>query len=414
MQTRVLGGTRDWRDEPYVFPSDTHNISILPPSMKTNPLSSVCTKHCRTSVNKVRCPINTCKWMPNGSRLVTGTATGEFTLWDGMAWNFLTIQQAHTSAVRDMVWSHDAMWMLTSDNNGEVKYWAPNLNNVKSFVAHSECCRALRMSPNDQKLATCSDDSTVKIWDFAMAQEEKVLTGHGWDVKTLDWHPTKSVIASGSKDNQVKVWDARSGQHLQTLHGHKNTVTTLQFNQNGNWLLTGGKDQVLRVYDLRMFRELQHFQGHNKEVSMLKWHPIHQDLFASAGIDGQLMFWLVGTEHCVDEITEAHDGMIWCMDWHPLGHLLCTGSNDQTTKFWCRQRPGADLPSARMGITEDLDDHGNVRRMRRFGDRGGGFKRGRDDNGGGDRGGFDRGGQRGRYENPNLASLGNGPPPRRY
>ncbi|KAK4336835.1 hypothetical protein RND71_043896 [Anisodus tanguticus] len=27
-------------------------------------------------------------------------------------------------------------------------------------------------------------------------------------------------------------------------------------------------------------------------------------------------------------------------DWHPLGHILASGSNDHTCKFWTRNRPG--------------------------------------------------------------------------
>ncbi len=37
----------------------------------------------------------------------------------------------------------------------------------------------------------------------------------------------------------------------------------------------------------------------------------------------------------VGQITQAHEGTqcnVWCMDWHPLGHVLATGSNDRTTK----------------------------------------------------------------------------------
>ena len=32
-------------------------------------------------------------------------------------------------------------------------------------------------SPSDHKLATCSDDGTVRIWDFTRCYEEKVLRG---------------------------------------------------------------------------------------------------------------------------------------------------------------------------------------------------------------------------------------------
>lgn len=46
-----------------------------------------------------------------------------------------------------------------------------------------------------------------------------IFTGHGADVKCVDWHPCKSLLASGSKDNQqpIKLWDPRTGQPLAKL-----------------------------------------------------------------------------------------------------------------------------------------------------------------------------------------------------
>jgi polyadenylation factor subunit 2 len=43
----------------------------------------------------------------------------------------------------------------------------------------------------DLKFCSCSDDTTVKVWDFARAQQISLLSGHGGDVKTVDWHPHK-------------------------------------------------------------------------------------------------------------------------------------------------------------------------------------------------------------------------------
>ena len=48
-------------------------------------------------------------------------------------------------------------------------------------------------SPTDVKFASCSDDGTVRIWDFYTRTEEKILRGHGADVKQIDWHPSKVI-----------------------------------------------------------------------------------------------------------------------------------------------------------------------------------------------------------------------------
>lgn len=66
------------------------------------------------------------------------------------------------------------------------------------------------------------------IWNGAphtvqMTNEVLVLTcfptGHGADVKCVDWHPTKGLVVSGSKDSQqpIKFWDPKTGQSLATL-----------------------------------------------------------------------------------------------------------------------------------------------------------------------------------------------------
>ncbi|ROT83000.1 WD repeat-containing protein 33 [Penaeus vannamei] len=166
---------------------------------------------------------------------------------------------------------------------------------------------------------------------------------HGADVKCVDWHPSKSLLASGSKDNQqpIKLWDPRSGQPLAKLHAHKSTVMDLKWNANGNWLCSASRDHLLKLFDIRnLSTEFQVFRGHKKEASCIAWHPHHEGLFASGGSDGSILFWHVGNDKEVGAIESAHDGIIWDLAWHPLGHILCSGSNDHTSKFWTRNRPG--------------------------------------------------------------------------
>ncbi|KAG0250831.1 hypothetical protein BG011_008054 [Mortierella polycephala] len=329
------------RDLPFLRPDPNFIVDLLPPSAyASNPMNA---------------------WTPEGRRLVTGSSSGEFTLWNGLTFNFETILQAHDTAVRAMKWSHNDDWMVTADHNGFIKYWQSNMNPLKVFQGHKEAIRDLSFSPGDARFATCSDDSTIKIWNFHEGIEERTLTGHGWDVKCVDWHPQKSLLASGSKDNLVKLWDPKTGRTLATLHGHKNTILGLQWNKNGNWLATAARDQLVKIYDIRMMRDLQTFRGHKKEVCSVAWHPQHESLLATGGSEGSIMFWTMGQSEPTGGMENAHDSNVWSLDWHPVGHILVSGSNDHTTRFWTRNRPGESMQdkfnvgiqkAAEMGLTD--------------------------------------------------------------
>ena len=42
-------------------------------------------------------------------------------------------------------------------------------------------------------------------------------------------------------------------------------------------------------------------------------------------------------------MESAHEALVWSISWHPLGHILATGSNDHTVRFWSRNRPGDQM-----------------------------------------------------------------------
>ena len=233
--------------------------------------------------------------------------------------------------------------------------------------AHHDAVRDLAWCPNDTKFLSASDDTTLKIFDFTARMCETTLTGHGWDAKSCDWHPRKGLLVSGSKDHQVKFWDPRTGRCLTTLHSHKNTVTTTRFSRvNLNLLATSSRDQTARVFDLRMMRDICILRGHEKPISSLTWHPIHSSLISTGSEDGSLHHYLLDEPHLpagqvptlapydspdpantpaqvihpAHRVPFAHNATIWSLDWHPLGHILASGSKDNFTRFWSRARPG--------------------------------------------------------------------------
>ncbi|XP_047259648.1 flowering time control protein FY-like [Capsicum annuum] len=165
---------------------------------------------------------------------------------------------------------------------------------------------------------------------------------------------------SDGEDNLVKLWDAKSGKELLSFHGHTNTVLCVKWNQNGNWILSSAKDQIIKLYDIRAMKDLESFCGHQNDVTLLAWHPFHEEYFVSGSYDSSIFHWLVGHEAPEVEITNAHETGVWDLSWHPIGYLLCSGSNDQTTKFWCRKRSGDSARDKFNLGQQGLGDQNNV------------------------------------------------------
>ena len=67
-----------------------------------NAADTVPAKHLHSSLNKIKHPVNVVQWTPEGRRLLTASSSGEFTLWNGMAFNFETIMQVSSKLWRTL------------------------------------------------------------------------------------------------------------------------------------------------------------------------------------------------------------------------------------------------------------------------------------------------------------------------
>ena len=131
----------------------------------------------------------------------------------------------------------------------------------------------------------------------------------------------------------------------------------VRFQPSGNFLATASRDATCRILDLRAMKDFKILRGHDKDVTSVCWHPLQTSLVVTGGYDGSIHYYLIDDNNVSPDVNQtsessmitirptasvryAHDSAVWSLDWHPQGHLLCSGSNDRATRFWARARPG--------------------------------------------------------------------------
>ncbi len=102
-----------------------------------------------------------------------------------------------------------------------------------TLKGHTGLVEAVAFSPDGRRLASTSDDQTVKVWDAGTGQEMLTLRGHTKGVMGVAFSPDGRRIASAGWDHTVKVWDAGIGQEALTLKGHTSSVHGVAFSPDG-------------------------------------------------------------------------------------------------------------------------------------------------------------------------------------
>ena len=114
---------------------------------------------------------------------------------------------------------------------------------------HTSRVTSVSFSHDGRRLASSSDDMTVRIWDAEMGVLQQTLEGHTSLVNSVKFSHDGRRLASSSHDNTVRIWDAETGVLQRTLEGHTSRVTSVAFSHDGRRLASSSDDMTVRIWD---------------------------------------------------------------------------------------------------------------------------------------------------------------------
>lgn len=283
---------------------------------------------------------------PNGQQLATGDTSGNIQIWEVPSGKQLLICRGHKYWIWAVAFSPDGQFLASVSDDYQVKLWDVQTGVcLKTFVGHTYSVNAIAFSPDGHFLATSSQDATIRIWPLQtgdpimsvqgiseVAEDSMQLLGHQARVWSVAFSPDGQTLASCSEDQTIKLWDWQTGECLKTFTGHQGWVKAIAFSTNGQYLASGSFDYTVKVWEVATGTCLRTLYGHTNTVTTVAFQP-DAPILASSSYDQTLKLWNVETGHCVRTL-QGHSNRVWSVAFSPTGKWLASGGDDHAAKLW--------------------------------------------------------------------------------
>ena len=203
-----------------------------------------------------------------------------------------------------------------------------NPNNPDVMSGHTKTITSLILF-TENKLASGSEDKTIKLWDIKQRQCISTITGSYEIIQSLLKLNDNTLIAGSH--STIRVFNTDNKKELYSLIGHEKSVCTL-IKLSEDKIISGAYDNLIKIWDLKTKICETSLFGHDTTVYVVLLLQDGRLASGSGSWDRALKIWDLENKRC-DCTLVGHKREIKCMAQMKNGWLL-TGSVDKTVKVW--------------------------------------------------------------------------------
>ena len=229
--------------------------------------------------------------------------------------------------------SQDGLVVATADVDQCVHAWdvATNQEMQQCKMRCGSQVWAVTFDPNgeEKRLAAGTDDGAL-VWDLNRVRPPLRLK-HEREVRSLMFTGDGDRLVTGCDDGIARLWDSRTGEELQGFSlGGK--VLTVAVSSRGTRIAAGGDTGYVRIWDVESGQQFEPLTGFHGVVWQVKFHPLDDNMLATASANGSVRTWDVKTG--IDDKRIEHGAAVMGLAYSPNGALMATGGVDGTVHLW--------------------------------------------------------------------------------
>jgi|GEM_PF-1779656 len=235
--------------------------------------------------------------------------------------------EGHSHWVTSVV-AIDEKRLASASDDKTIKLW--NIQDgscIRTMEGHSDVVTSV-VTIDEKRLASASKDKTIKLWNIQDGSCVSTMEGHS-DVVTSVAAINEKRLASASDDNTIKLWNIQDGSCISTLEEQGNWIPSV-VTIDEKRLASGSDDNTIKLWDIQDGSCIRIMGGHSNWVTSVA--TIDEKRLASASDDNTIKLWDIQDGSCI-RTMEGHSRRVTFVVTIDEKRLA-SGSFDKTIKLW--------------------------------------------------------------------------------
>lgn len=269
--------------------------------------------------------------------LTAGCEDNVIRSWDAKTGQLFHVATGHAGPVRSL--SGWGLKVASGSDDKSVRVWdlSQRWSEPKELASFAERVLALSWSPDGKRLATGAGvpaaSGELKIWDPEKGEVVLELEdAHSDTVFAVAFSPDGKHLLSGAADKFVKVHETESGKHVKSFEGHTHHVLGVAWKADGKVIASAGADNVIKTWDFETGEQIRTIAGHNKQVTGVQWVGKTDKLISSCA-DRSVRLINSGNGRAERAFGGAAD-FLYCVDVSEDGNTIVSGCEDGKIFIW--------------------------------------------------------------------------------